>query len=171
MGVDHFARSGSQSRATSFMSRYSAARKLLPAQCSGVDEEARELWVERQRRAEPDLAIPGLKDNFWAMGDTGPCGPCSEIHYDMGPVASDQGHTDCRFPLRLRPLRRNLELGLHAIQPRCSGGTLTPLPKPSIDTGMGLERLAAVLQGSHFAITIRIFCAADRARGATDRRR
>ena len=88
----------------------------------------------------------GLKDNFWQMGDTGPCGPCSEIHYDMGVVASDQGHTDCKFGC---DCGRYVEIwNLVFMQfDRDAGGKLNPLPKPSIDTGMGLERVAAVLQG------------------------
>jgi alanyl-tRNA synthetase len=88
----------------------------------------------------------GMKDNFWAMGDTGPCGPCSEIHYDMGSAASDEGHTDCRFPC---DCGRYVEIwNLVFMQfDRNPQGELTPLPKPSIDTGMGLERTAAVLQG------------------------
>ena len=80
------------------------------------------------------------------MGDTGPCGPCSEIHYDMGVAASDQGHTDCKFGC---DCGRYVELwNLVFMQfDRDAGGKLNPLPKPSIDTGMGLERVAAVLQG------------------------
>jgi alanyl-tRNA synthetase len=92
------------------------------------------------------VPIPGLKDNFWAMGDTGPCGPCSEIFYDMGPTASEQGHADCKFPC---DCGRYVEIwNLVFMQfNRDSSGTLTPLPKPCVDTGMGLERVAAVLQG------------------------
>jgi alanyl-tRNA synthetase len=88
----------------------------------------------------------GLKDNFWQMGDTGPCGPCSEIYYDMGPAASDQGHADCAFPC---DCGRYVEIwNLVFMQfDRDAGGMLNPLPKPSIDTGMGLERVTAVLQG------------------------
>ncbi|HEV2494164.1 MAG TPA: alanine--tRNA ligase [Terriglobia bacterium] len=88
----------------------------------------------------------GMKDNFWQMGETGPCGPCSEIHYDLGPAASEQGHTDCRFPC---DCGRYVELwNLVFMQyNRDEQGTLTPLPRPSIDTGAGLERLATVLQG------------------------
>ena len=88
----------------------------------------------------------GLKDNFWQMGDTGPCGPCSEIHYDMGVAASDQGHTDCKFGC---DCGRYVEIwNLVFMQfDRDASGKLNPLPKPSIDTGMGLERVAAVLQG------------------------
>ena len=88
----------------------------------------------------------GLKDNFWQMGDTGPCGPCSEIHYDMGAIASDQGHTHCEFGC---DCGRYVEIwNLVFMQfDRDPGGKLNPLPKPSIDTGMGLERLAAVLEG------------------------
>jgi alanyl-tRNA synthetase len=88
----------------------------------------------------------GLKDNFWQMGDTGPCGPCSEIHYDMGPAASEHGHTDCAFTC---DCGRYVEIwNLVFMQfDRDASGKLNPLPKPSIDTGMGLERVTAVLQG------------------------
>ncbi len=109
------------------------------------DGEAEEAWIK--------VGVPknrifdgGVKDNFWQMGDTGPCGPCSEIHYDMGPRASEQGHTDCAFTC---DCGRYVEIwNLVFMQfDRDASGKLTPLPKPSIDTGMGLERLAAVLQG------------------------
>jgi alanyl-tRNA synthetase len=114
---------------------------------SGVarDAEAYELWVG-QGVPKNRIYEMGLKDNFWQMGDTGPCGPCSEIHYDMGAIASDQGHTDCEFGC---DCGRYVEIwNLVFMQfDRDSSGKLNPLPKPSIDTGMGLERVAAVLQG------------------------
>ena len=111
--------------------------------------------VERDLEAEKgwlDVGVPkerifpgNRKDNFWQMGDTGPCGPCSEIHYDMGVAASDQGHMDCAFGC---DCGRYVEIwNLVFMQyDRQAGGTKL-LPKPSIDTGMGLERIAAVLQG------------------------
>jgi alanyl-tRNA synthetase len=114
---------------------------------AGVDRdaEAYDLWLARGVPKERIYEM-GLKDNFWQMGDTGPCGPCSEIHYDMGPIASDQEHTDCEFGC---DCGRYVEIwNLVFMQfDRDASGKLTPLPKPSIDTGMGLERVAAVLQG------------------------
>jgi alanyl-tRNA synthetase len=112
----------------------------------GVDEEAKGFWLEQKVPADRIFAIPGLKENFWQMGDTGPCGPCSEIHYDMGPAASDEGHADCKFPC---DCGRYVEIwNLVFMQfNRDASGKLTPLPKPCVDTGMGLERTAAVLQG------------------------
>jgi alanyl-tRNA synthetase len=109
------------------------------------DEEAFNFWAE-QGVPKDRIYEFGMKDNFWAMGDTGPCGPCSEIHYDMGAIASDQGHTDCQFGC---DCGRYVELwNLVFMQfNRDASGKLEPLPKPSIDTGAGLERLAAVLQG------------------------
>jgi alanyl-tRNA synthetase len=109
------------------------------------DAEAHDLWVAQGVPKERIFEM-GLKDNFWQMGDTGPCGPCSEIHYDMGITASDQGHTDCTFGC---DCGRYVEIwNLVFMQfDRDASGTFNPLPKPSIDTGMGLERLAAVLQG------------------------
>ncbi len=109
------------------------------------DAEAYDLWLA-QGVAKDRISEFGLKDNFWQMGDTGPCGPCSEIHYDMGPVASDQGHQDCAFGC---DCGRYVEIwNLVFMQfDRDSSGKLNPLPKPSIDTGMGLERITAVLQG------------------------
>ncbi len=110
------------------------------------DEEAYNLWHDEQHVAKERIYEFGLKDNFWQMGDTGPCGPCSEIHYDMGSIASSLGHTDCEFGC---DCGRYVEIwNLVFMQfDRDAGGTLNPLPKPSIDTGAGLERLAAVLQG------------------------
>jgi len=120
--------------------------EVAPGATLGEDDEARKFWLEQQVPASRIYAIPGLKDNFWAMGDTGPCGPCSEIHYDMGPEASDEGHADCKFPC---DCGRYVEIwNLVFMQfNRDGGGKLTPLPKPCVDTGMGLERAAAVLQG------------------------
>ena len=110
------------------------------------DDEAEGIWAQ-------DVGVPRDRifrldehDNFWQMGDTGPCGPCSELHYDLGPAASDAGHTDCKFPCECG---RYVELwNLVFMQfNRDEQGNMTPLPRPSIDTGAGLERLASVLQG------------------------
>ncbi len=109
------------------------------------DDQAAEIW-------EKDVGVPaerifrlGEKDNFWQMGDTGPCGPCSEILIDQGPELSC-GKPGCRVGC---DCDRYLEIwNLVFMQyNRNSSGELTPLPQPSIDTGMGLERLSAVLQG------------------------
>ena len=109
------------------------------------DDEAEKYWLEVGVPKERIFAMD-MKDNFWSMGDTGPCGPCSEIHYDMGPAASDEDHADCKFPC---DCGRYVEIwNLVFMQfDRDATGTLNPLPRPSIDTGMGLERVAAVLQG------------------------
>src|SRR5450432_1714317 len=109
------------------------------------DDDAEKYWLEVGVPRERVFEM-GMKDNFWSMGDTGPCGPCSEIHYDMGPAASDEGHADCAFPC---DCGRYVEIwNLVFMQfNRDASGTLVPLPKPSIDTGAGLERLAAVIQG------------------------
>ena len=120
--------------------------EIAPGIKLGVDEEARSFWLGQNVPSERIVPIPGLKENFWAMGDTGPCGPCSEIHYDMGAIASDEGHADCQFPC---DCGRYVEIwNLVFMQfNRDSSGAVAPLPKPSIDTGAGLERLAAVIQG------------------------
>jgi alanyl-tRNA synthetase len=109
------------------------------------DAEAHDLWAAQGVPKERIFEM-GLKDNFWQMGDTGPCGPCSEIHYDMGATASEQGHAECHFPC---DCGRYVEIwNLVFMQfDRDASGKLNPLPKPSIDTGMGLERVASVLQG------------------------
>jgi alanyl-tRNA synthetase len=110
------------------------------------DNEAEEIWAK-------DVGVPRQRifrldehDNFWAMGDTGPCGPCSEIHYDLGPAASDLGHSDCKFPCECGRYTELWNLVFMQFD-RDEQGHLNPLPRPSIDTGAGLERLAAALQG------------------------
>ena len=108
------------------------------------DDEAANYWMEQGVPAERIRGF-GMKDNFWAMGDTGPCGPCSEIFYDMGIEAAETGEDkpfgedDSRYVEIWNLVFMQFE--------RDVTGTLNLLPKPSIDTGAGLERLAAVLQG------------------------
>ena len=110
------------------------------------DKEAAELWASGPGVARDRIVRLDEKDNFWQMGETGPCGPCSEIHYDLGPQASELGHPNCAFPCECG---RYVEIwNLVFMQyDRNAEGHLSPLPKPSIDTGMGLERMASVLQG------------------------
>src|SRR5215467_672229 len=109
------------------------------------DDDAEKFWIEVGIPRERVFAL-GMKDNFWQMGETGPCGPCSEMHYDMGPAASEEGHRDCRFPC---DCGRYVEIwNLVFMQfDRDATGTYNPLPKPSVDTGLGLDRTTAVLQG------------------------
>ncbi|HEV8662308.1 MAG TPA: alanine--tRNA ligase [Candidatus Methylomirabilis sp.] len=109
------------------------------------DDEAFGLWREVTGIPADRIVRLGEKDNFWAMGDTGPCGPCSEIVIDQGPGVGC-GRPTCDIACGCD---RFLELwNLVFMQfDRAADGTMTPLPKPSIDTGAGLERIAAVLQG------------------------
>lgn len=109
------------------------------------DDEAFEIWHKTIGIPADRIVRLGEKDNFWAMGDTGPCGPCSEIIIDQGPQVGCGKPTcgvgcDCDRYLELWNL-------VFMQYNRDASGTLTPLPRPSIDTGMGLERTAAVLQG------------------------
>ncbi|MCX5903685.1 MAG: alanine--tRNA ligase, partial [Proteobacteria bacterium] len=109
------------------------------------DEEAAAIWRERVGIDPDRIARMGEKDNFWAMGETGPCGPCSEIIIDQG-VDFSCGRPECRVGC---DCDRYLELwNLVFMQfNRDERGNKTPLPRPSIDTGMGLERITAVVQG------------------------
>src|SRR5512135_742333 len=127
------------------------------------DDEAAGLWTELTGIPAERVVRLGAKDNFWQMGDTGPCGPCSEIIIDQGSEIGC-GSPDCAVGCECD---RYLEIwNLVFMQfDRDKAGNLNPLPKPSIDTGMGLERLAAVLQGKHnnfdsdlFAPIIRDIC-------------
>ena len=114
------------------------------------DDEAYELWKQVAGMRDDRILRLGEKDNFWAMGDTGPCGPCSEVHFHQGdelPCALEEAGGTCLGPAC--ECDRWLEIwNLVFMQfNRDASGKMTPLPKPSIDTGMGLERVAAVLQG------------------------
>ena len=118
------------------------------------DDEAASIWIDEMGVNPSRISRIGAKDNFWSMGDTGPCGPCSEIFYDHGPdvaggppgTAEEDGD-------------RYIEIwNLVFMQyDRASDGSLTDLPKPSVDTGMGLERLVAVLQNVHNNYDIDLF--------------
>ncbi|MGH8256280.1 MAG: alanine--tRNA ligase, partial [Steroidobacteraceae bacterium] len=132
--------------------------KLDPSRLSVTvfrdDDEAAEIWTREIGLAAARVQRLGEKSNFWAMGDTGPCGPCTEIFYDHGPEVpggppgSPEEDGD-----------RYVELwNLVFMQyERAADATLTPLPKPSVDTGAGLERMAAVMQGVHSNYDIDLF--------------
>ena len=111
------------------------------------DDEAFALWEQVKDLPKGRIVRLGEEENFWAMGDTGPCGPCSEIHIDQGPEAGCD-RPDCAVGC---DCDRYLELWNLVFMQfyRDESGKMTPLPKPSIDTGMGLERIVAVMQGKH----------------------
>ncbi len=118
------------------------------------DREAEDIWLKEMQVSAERFSRCGEKDNFWSMGDTGPCGPCSEIFYDHGadiwggPPGSPEEDGD-----------RYIEIwNLVFMQfNRDADGKMTDLPKPSVDTGMGLERLAAVMQNVHSNYEIDLF--------------
>jgi len=133
------------------------------------DAEAEAIWLQDIGISPTRFSKIGAKDNFWSMGDVGPCGPCTEIFYDHGsdipggPPGTPEEEGD-----------RYIEVwNLVFMQyDRAADGTLTPLPKPSVDTGMGLERISAVLQGVHSNYEIDLFqkllTAAAQLAGTTD---
>jgi alanyl-tRNA synthetase len=134
------------------------------------DDEAADIWLKDIGADASRFSRCGAKDNFWSMGETGPCGPCSEIFYDHGPEipggppGSPEEDGDRYVEIwNLVFMQYN----------RDAEGNLTPLPRPSVDTGMGLERLAAVMQGVHsnyeIDLFVRLIDAAARFTGCTDR--
>ncbi|MDE0279845.1 MAG: alanine--tRNA ligase [Gammaproteobacteria bacterium] len=133
------------------------------------DDEAEDLWINRIGMPADRVTRIGAKDNFWQMGDTGPCGPCSEIFYDHGPeVAGGPPGTPEEDGDRYIEIWNLVFMQFN----RSMDGELSPLPKPSVDTGMGLERVAAVLQNVHSNYEIDLFAHliadAGRVLGGTD---
>jgi alanyl-tRNA synthetase len=118
------------------------------------DDEAAAIWLDEIGVSKNQFARLGMSDNFWAMGDTGPCGPCSEIFYDHGPgVAGGPPGTPASGGDRYIEIWNLVFMQYE----RSEKGELRPLPKPSVDTGMGLERLSAVIQGVHSNYEIDLF--------------
>ena len=118
------------------------------------DDEAADLWLNRIRVDPKRFSRMDEKSNFWAMGDTGPCGPCSEIFYDHGPeIAGGPPASKDEDGDRYVEIWNLVFMQFE----RSADGKMTPLPKPSVDTGMGLERTAAVMQGVHSNYDIDLF--------------
>jgi alanyl-tRNA synthetase len=111
------------------------------------DDEAEELWQSVAGVSKDRIFRLDEKDNFWQMGETGPCGPCSEMHYDLGPDGAEPGREHEQFPLDGGGRFVEIWNLVFMQYNKDAAGIMTPLPKPSIDTGMGLERVAAILQG------------------------
>src|SRR6476660_5058544 len=111
------------------------------------DDEAEELWQKVAGVPKSRIFRLDEEDNFWQMGETGPCGPCSEIHYDLGIEAAEPGRENEQFPDDAGGRFVEIWNLVFMQYDRDISGKLTPLPRPSIDTGMVLERIAAVLQG------------------------
>ena len=111
------------------------------------DDEAEDLWQKITGIPKSRIFRLDEKDNFWQMGETGPCGPCSEIHYDLGVEAAEPGREGEQFPDDAGGRFVEIWNLVFMQYDRDASGHLSPLPRPSIDTGMGLERIAAVLQG------------------------
>src|SRR6185369_15284137 len=126
---------------------YGLAKDKLYVTVFREDDEAEQLWQKVTGIPKSRIFRLDEKDNFWQMGETGPCGPCSEIHYDLGIEGAEPGCEHEEFPSDAGG--RYVEIwNLVFMQfDRDVQGKLTPLPRPSIDTGMGLERTAAVMQG------------------------
>lgn len=139
---------------------YALPKEKLLVTVYSEDEEAAKLWKKIAGLPESKIIRIGTSDNFWQMGDTGPCGPCSEIFFDHGdkiwggPPGSPEEDGD-----RFIEIWNLVFMQFDQIAP----GNRVPLPKPSIDTGMGLERIAAVLQGKHDNYDIDLFVALIRA--------
>src|SRR4029077_20693277 len=133
---------------------FGLARDRLLVTVYAEDEEAARLWAKIAELPEERIIRIATSDNFWSMGDTGPCGPCSEIFYDHGPAipGGPPGSPDSegdRFVEIWNLVFTQFE--------QLAGGERVALPRPSIDTGMGLERIAAVLQGTHDNYKIDLF--------------
>src|SRR5207302_6466811 len=135
-------------------------RRRLKATVFRDDDEAFNLWMSVAGLPEDRILRLGEEDNFWAMGDTGPCGPCSEVHFHQSddlPCAEEAAGRTCLGPAC--ECDRWLEIwNLVFMQfNRDASGKMTPLPRPSIDTGMGLERMAAVMQGKRSSYETDLF--------------
>jgi len=118
------------------------------------DDEAADIWLKEMKVDPERFSRLGEKDNFWAMGDTGPCGPCSEIFYDHGPdVAGGPPGTPDEDGDRYVEIWNLVFMQFD----RSADGEMAELPKPSVDTGMGLERIAAVMQGVHSNYQVDLF--------------
>ncbi|MGB0936632.1 MAG: alanine--tRNA ligase [Colwellia sp.] len=132
---------------------------LIPAEKLTItvfeeDDEAEKFWIEEIGVPAERVIRIGAADNFWSMGDTGPCGPCSEIFYDHGPeVAGGPPGSPDEDGDRFIEIWNIVFMQYN----RQSDGTMEPLPNPSIDTGMGLERISAIMQNVHSNYEIDIF--------------
>lgn len=131
------------------------SKKNLYVSVFEEDDEAHKIWHKKIKIDSKRIYRFGKKDNFWAMADTGPCGPCSEIYYDYGLSVGCKKKT-CAPGCSCDRYVEIWNLVFMEFE-RSQDGKITPLPKPSVDTGMGLERVASVLQGVHSNYDVDLF--------------